>query len=191
VRTLNNKSLKSVQRKSGISARKSLEKETAAAFSRIISDKLISSAYVEACTIFSYQPFGGETDISYFNEWAATNGKRIAFPICRTNGIMVAAIPKDHNAWETGKYGIKAPDEQRSLIIDPSEIELIIVPCTAFNGVSKMRIGMGAGYYDRYLPKCKKAVSIAAAFEVQQIQDLYFDELDVPLDHIVTEKYWY
>jgi 5-formyltetrahydrofolate cyclo-ligase len=169
-----------------------LEHDLAANYSQLIAQRIISSPeYVKASTILSYQPFGGEVNISFFNEHAILDGKRVAFPICYGNGKMIAALPNGTAAWETGKYGIRAPIESESQILVPNEIDLVIVPCTAFHGTRKMRIGMGAGYYDRYLPQCQKAVSIAVAYEVQQIEDICVEEWDVPLDHIVTEKHWY
>lgn len=182
---------KNTQRQAGISARKGLDRDAAARFSRIISEKLISSAYGKAAVIFSYQPFGGEVDISYFNEWAVSEKKRVAFPICRDGGKMTAALPNGPDAWEIGKYGIRTPVESRSTLLEPAELELVIVPCAAFHGTSKMRIGMGAGYYDRYLPQCGKAAAIAVAFEAQRLDDLRADEWDMPLTHIVTEERWY
>ncbi len=180
---------KNLQRKKGTSARKELSKESAEHFSRIISRKLIEEpAFHKAKNIFSYQSFAGEVDTSFFNEYAINQGKKLAFPICFENGIMISAIPYTADDWESGKYGIKAPVESRSYIIDPLDIDLVIVPCTAFDGLKKMRIGWGAGYYDRYLPQCKNAVSIAIAYEVQNINDLCSDKWDIPLDIIITES---
>ena len=154
----------------------------------MIAEKLIAdSAFEKAKTILSYQAFAGEADTTGINEYALRQGKTLAFPICYSGGVMAAAVPNTPDDWETGKYGIKAPVETRSLILDPADIDLVIVPCTAFDGKNRMRIGWGAGYYDRFLPKCKKAVSIAIAFEGQKIEDLCCDEWDVPLDAVITE----
>ena len=182
---------KAHQRKLGIAARKKLDSQTAVEFSRLISEKLIASDYGKARTILSYQSFGAEVDLSYFHNWAVSGKKQLAFPHCLEPGKMIALVPSCDDAWETGKYGIKTPIERLSTRIEPTEIDLIIVPCTAFHGATKMRCGMGAGYYDRYLPLCKNAVKIAVAFEVQQIDDLCIDDWDVPLDHIITERNWY
>ena len=183
--------LKALQRKIGIAARRSLTPDSSSALSRIICEKLRRSSFAKASTILSYQAFGGEVDLFLFHEWAASEGKRVAFPLCYGDGKMVAALPRDEDAWETGKYGIMTPIESRSIILDPAELELVLIPCTAFHGVRKIRCGMGSGYYDRYLPQCKNAATIAAAFENQHIIDLYVDDWDVRLDHIVTELNWY
>ena len=182
---------KNLQRKAGIDARNDLSKKTIATFSQIISKKLISSSFEDAKVILSYQSFGNEVDVSFFNEWALSKGKALAFPLCYEDGNMVAATPDGEDAWETGKYGIKTPIESRSTILNPTDIDLVIVPCTAFARARKIRCGMGTGYYDRYLPQCKKAITIAVAFSVQQCDDLTADDWDFPLDYIVTEEAWY
>lgn len=184
---------KAQQRKAGISARKGLKQDTAILYNRIISEKLLAmSHYRSVQTIFSYQAFNGEVDVTSFNEQAGRDGKRVAYPICHDGGKMIAAVPMDSEAWEVGKYGIRAPRENRSYIINPSEIDLVIVPCTAFDGLSRMRVGMGAGYYDRYLPQCHMAISIAVAYEVQSVHgQIAYDQWDVPLNGIVTELKWY
>jgi 5-formyltetrahydrofolate cyclo-ligase len=179
---------KEQQRKAGLAARKALDKETARRFSGIISEKLAAEpAFAEAGTILSYQPYAAEVDPSFFHECALREGKRLAFPICREGGLMIAALPNGPEDWETGKHGIRAPLESRSAILDPMDIDLVVVPCIAFEGSTRMRTGWGAGYYDRYLPQCGKAVSIAIAYEAQQIIGLCRDEWDAPLDVILTE----
>lgn len=180
--------LKAIQRKTGIIARKGLDKKTAQCFSQIICEKLIAEpAFRRAKTILSYQSYACEADTSYFNEHALDEGKVLSFPICYDNGLMVAAVPYTMDSWKTGKYGIMTPVESRSFILNPVNIDLVIVPCTAFDGQKRMRIGWGAGYYDRYLPQCKNAVKIAIAYEAQHITGLCCDEWDVPLDAVVTE----
>lgn len=189
---LNNQTIKEQQRKTGISARRTIQKENAAKLSREICSKLCEHpAYKEADVILSYSPFGGEVDVSFLNERARQDGKVLAFPICRGDGRMVAAVPDGPDTMEIGKYGIMAPVEARCRILAPSEIRLVVVPCTAFDGASRMRAGMGSGYYDRYLPKCINAFRIAAAYESQHISGLCVDDWDAALNAVVTEANWY
>ncbi len=190
---MNKSEKKSAFRKAGIDARIALDRETANIFSLAISNKLLDSRhYAEARVIFSYVAFKGETDVSRFNRQSALYEKTVAFPLCYSGGKMDAAVPLDESAWETGRYGLLMPSPKRSRIISPDEIDLVILPCAAVDIKQKMRVGMGAGYYDRYLPQCTRAVKIAAIFECQAFETgIAFDAWDVPLDGFVTEKGWY
>ncbi len=66
-------------------------------------------------------------------------------------------------------------------------LDLVLVPCTAFDA-DCFRVGMGKGYYDRYLPRCKNAAKIGIAFEVQRVEHAAVDEHDQRLDAFVTER---
>ena len=46
---------------------------------------------------------------------------------------------------------------------------------------------MGAGYYDRFLPRCTTAAIVAAAFECQRLELVPTDGYDVPMQLIFTE----
>ena len=62
----------------------------------------------------------------------------------------------------------------------------MLVPCTAFDAVCH-RVGMGKGYYDRYLHRCTRAVKIGVAFEAQRVNKAAVDAYDEKLDGFVTE----
>ena len=66
-------------------------------------------------------------------------------------------------------------------------LDLVLVPCTAFDAVCR-RVGMGKGYYDRYLPRCRNAVALGVAFEAQRVPEAAADEQDRRLDGFVTER---
>ncbi|MDR0424328.1 MAG: 5-formyltetrahydrofolate cyclo-ligase [Clostridiales Family XIII bacterium] len=179
---------KEAQRNVGLSARNAVGAESARRFSRAICEKLIADpVFMESGIILSYYPVGGEVDTGFFNSQAVRMGKRVAFPICYSDGHMAAAIPAAPDGWETGLYGIQVPLQDCSHIIDASEIDLAIIPCVAFDGATRARIGRGAGYYDRYLPLCAKAVSIAVAFDAQRIDGICSDAWDIPVDAVITE----
>ena len=70
--------------------------------------------------------------------------------------------------------------------IPPEALDLVICPGTAFDRQGN-RLGMGGGYYDRFLPRCRHAVIIMAAFEEQRVEKVPADSLDVPVAIVVTE----
>ena len=99
---------------------------------------------------------------------------------------LTAAVPGP-DGWEMGQYGIRTPILSRSEILLPEALDLVLVPCTAFDA-DCFRVGMGKGYYDRYLPRCKNAVKIGIAFEAQRVEHAAVDEHDQRLDAYVTER---
>ena len=88
---------------------------------------------------------------------------------------------------EQTKFGVLEPKPEFRRPFPPDEIELVIVPGLAFDPKG-YRIGYGAGYYDRFLPECKKALFIAIAYEMQIVEDTFPSSWDVPVDGIITEK---
>jgi 5-formyltetrahydrofolate cyclo-ligase len=141
---------------------------------------------LRARAILSYQAFRGEIDLAEFNAWAQAEGKKLAFPLCRDAGIMDAAVPEDASALLTGRFGIVAPDPARSRIVAPYEPDLVVVPCVGFDERSA-RLGMGGGFYDRYLPQCTNARKLGIAFSFQRVVTPFADPWDTALDRVITE----
>lgn len=114
-------------------------------------------------------------------------GKRLVYPLCVSATEMTALLPRGKNAWAAGRHGIPEPIPERSLTVAPEEIDLVICPCTVFDEACR-RMGMGAGYYDRFLPQCSGAVIAAAAFECQKTAAVPVRPWDIPMDCVFTEK---
>lgn len=87
--------------------------------------------------------------------------------------------------WRIGSFGIMEPT--KGFVARPEEIDLVICPCTGFDE-NMNRLGMGGGFYDRFLPLCKNAKVIAVAYEAQKIARVRTHEHDVPMDAVVTEE---
>ncbi len=111
----------------------------------------------------------------------------MAYPFCPDRVSLRALVPDDDTRWGPDAFGMLSPLPEYSREIDPEDIDFVIVPCTAFD-LKCRRLGMGAGIYDRFLPKCSKAVKAAAAFYAQRAEELYSEEHDVALDMVVTEN---
>ena len=116
---------------------------------------------------------------------AARQGKTLAYPVCGEGFSLTAAVPEP-DGWEMGTYGIRTPILSRSAVLPPDKLDLVLVPCTAFDAVCH-RVGMGKGYYDRYLPRCTRAVKLGVAFEAQRVDAAAVDAYDEKLDGFVTE----
>ena len=113
-------------------------------------------------------------------------GKTAVYPLCVSKTEMIALHPSSDEAWEEGHYGILEPVREKSELVLPEKIDLVICPCTVFDEEGS-RMGMGAGYYDRFLPLCVNARIAAAAFECQRVQKVPADEWDRPMERVFTE----
>ena len=177
---------KAAQRKAGIAARRALSdtertRSNAALCARIMA----LDCFKKAESILLYAAFGGEADLSVLAVKAARQGKTPAYPVCGEGFSLTAAVPGPDD-WEVGAYGIRTPILSRSEIIRPDQLDLVLVPCTAFDTACR-RVGMGKGYYDRYLPRCIRAVKLGVAFEAQRVDKAAVDAHDEKLDGFVTE----
>jgi 5-formyltetrahydrofolate cyclo-ligase len=92
-----------------------------------------------------------------------------------------------YNSGETtmvGPWGIAEPRNPE--FTASSEIDLMIVPCLAFDQHGR-RLGHGGGHFDRLLAGLS-STNICIAFEAQQLTAVPCDEHDVEVDIVVTEK---
>ena len=172
-------------RRAGIAERNSLSpderaEKSAAACVRIAE----SEAFAAAETVMIYDSVRGEISLEALLSHPAAAGKRFVYPLCVSRTEMKAYRPGD---WQRGAFGIREPVPELSEEIPPGEIGLVICPCTVFDEDGN-RIGMGAGYYDRFLPRCSRAVVIAAAFEAQKTENVPARPWDRPVDAVFTEE---
>ena len=128
-----------------------------------------------------------EVDLSVFHEWAKANGKQVAFPMTGKYSRMEVYIPGPDGGMIADRYGITAPDPAKSTLVDPRDIDVVLVPLVAFDK-NNMRLGQGGGYYDRYLVRCPQAKRIAVAFAEQELPGVVTDACDLPMDMVVTDK---
>ncbi len=176
---------KLIQRKAGIAARRAIPNDERTAANAALCAHLAALPCVRfAKNLLVYAAFGGEADLSLLA--AGLTGKSVAYPVCGEGFSLTAAVPEP-DGWEVGAYGIRTPILSRSRILIPEELDLVLVPCTAFDADCR-RVGMGKGYYDRYLPRCTHAVRVGIAFECQRVEHAAADAHDFPLDAFVTEK---
>jgi 5-formyltetrahydrofolate cyclo-ligase len=89
----------------------------------------------------------------------------------------------------TNKWGMTEP--QNSILIEPAAIDMILLPLLAFDERG-YRVGYGKGFYDRYLPRCRKnTIKVGLSLEqpVPAITDT--DHYDARMDYCITpHKVW-
>lgn len=177
--------LKKQQRRQALAARDALPETLRREKSRQICRHILESrAWREAGTVFLYRAFRSEASLSELEEAAGKEGKRLLYPRCLEGGQMQALLPGPR--WERDRYGIETPCLPEARPVPPEEIDLVLCPCSAFDAAGR-RLGMGGGYYDRFLPRCRRAAVLLVAFEEQRLERVCTEEHDVKVHGLVTE----
>ncbi len=146
------------------------------------------AAYQGVWTLFSYRAMPEEADLTAFNRLLEEQGVRMAYPVALAGGRMLAAVPQGQDAWRAGWLDIQEPDPERSEILEPSAIDAVLVPCVAFDRRGN-RCGHGAGYYDRFLEKCRSdARLVMIAYSAQELRQVVTEKTDMQIPCIVTEE---
>lgn len=154
--------------------------------SRQIVERILSlPEFINAEQILLYRALAEEVTLTDLTRYIDDPQKHLSYPHCRDSGILQALLPE--GPWRKNKYDIWEPDPKHATLIQPQELDLVVVPLVAFDNRCH-RIGMGGGYYDRYLPLCTGAVKLGVAFELQRVSVISPSPWDWQLDLVVTEK---
>jgi 5-formyltetrahydrofolate cyclo-ligase len=186
------KNYKKEIRKNIISLRDSLSNDDINLKSDIIKEKLwhVIGTYNPRSIMF-YIAFGSEVRTQESINEAFENDYIVIVPICinilpNDRHILPSRLLNLNLEVEEGTFHVLEPKPEFIRPFPPENIDLVIVPGVAFDKKC-YRIGYGAGYYDRFLPKCTNAITIALAFDIQIIDDVFPASWDIPVDCIITE----
>ncbi len=147
----------------------------------------------QSSTVMLYLSFQNEviTEAIYQRGWQ--EGKTMLLPICAPEGgRMEMSVITSFDQLEPNRYGIGELPEHLQQLIAPEQIDVCLIPGIAFDHAGT-RLGFGAGYYDRYLPRVNpSAKRIALAYECQMHSEtLPRDAYDLPMQYILTERKLY
>lgn len=183
--------MKKQLRKEIIAARMAQADEAVTEKSTRITEKVIGlPEFRNAGLIMMYLDFRNEVATGGLIRYCLENGKRVVVPVTDTKNIRlipseVLNFPDDLTA---GTWGILEPKAGCLRPVDPSEIDLVIVPGVSFDKRGN-RLGYGGGFYDRFLRLTgEDTVFVALAFELQVREDVYPEEHDYPVHYVITEN---
>jgi len=134
--------------------------------------------------LLAYRSLSDEVDTA---DLLAHTPAQIFVPKMRPNmGLEWVQINQD-TQWLKADFGILEPAQGE--IWQPSNLKTIILcPLLGFDRAGN-RLGMGKGYYDRWLSKHATDVSeqLGLAFSCQELCKVPVEPHDVPLSTIITE----
>ena len=154
--------------------------------SRALTGNLISlKVYQEARRILTYLAMPGEADLDPLIRRALADGKEVYVPVCLPEKQMEAGRLLDMEHFVKGPYGLRDLPKGYSTI-SPEEIDLVLVPGVA-GSPDGTRLGMGAGYYDRYLSKVPYEKRVLVLWDFQVVEELPSEPFDQFMAAIVTD----
>lgn len=105
--------------------------------------------------------------------------KTVCVPRVQGNTLIFMGITSLDDL-EPGSFGVMEPVNGR--IIDPKDIELMIIPLSAYDEMNH-RTGYGKGYYDSILNDHQYKLGIA--FREQKVSLIETDPWDITLDEVI------
>lgn len=180
------KRAKRALRREVLARRDALEPADRAAASHAIADRVAGLEEArDAGSAMAFWSFGSEVDTSPLIERWLAEGKTVALPRIEGSDVVPVAFAPGDPTTETS-FGAMEPAQGR--VLDPSELDLVIVPGVAFDR-SCNRVGYGAGYYDRLLSRTRTdTATVAVAFDEQVVSEVPAGRTDRRVDAIVTQS---
>ena len=154
-----------------------------------------SKLFKESQTIACYLAVRGEIDPQFIIEACQKEGKKCYLPVIDKNkvGEMYFVEYQPGNKLVENFFGINEPEYEQDKIIEPKNLDLVIMPLAAFDKKGH-RLGMGGGYYDRAFA-FKQTTQIdqkpflcGFAYAFQEVLAIKPSEWDVQMDAIATEE---
>jgi 5-formyltetrahydrofolate cyclo-ligase len=128
-----------------------------------------------------------EVDLRAFDSWLRARGVAVAYPwIDPETRAMTFRFAAPSELEERG-FGFCEPAATAPEPA-PGSLDAIVVPAIAIDPAG-YRVGYGAGYYDRTIPRFSPpATTIGVAYDFQLVIEVPFTEHDVPLAYVVTDE---
>jgi 5-formyltetrahydrofolate cyclo-ligase len=189
--------LKKDIRKTILAQREQLPADIRAAYSAIITERLLLlPEYRQADTVLGYMNFGAEYASELWIQQVLADGKKLALPRVNrhTNQLDLYWVDDLENQLEPGLWGIREPVVERcERLTSLNEVEFALLPGVAFsrNGA---RLGYGGGFYDKLLVRqsrgngAHRPALAAAAFALQIVEQIPQEATDVKVGWIITEQ---
>ena len=144
--------------------------------------------FVQATQILFFVSHGSELETMDMRILSRRLGKTVAVPRCEPcSRTLKFHLLEEDDALTPGSYGILEPRGDAKLAsLAPGT--LVLVPGTVFDRRGN-RLGMGGGYYDRWLAGEGRGLStLGLAFHEQLVERVPIGLLDVPVHYLLTDR---
>lgn len=143
----------------------------------------------------------GEINPSLLIDWLWKQNKQCYLPVLNSkndNTLLFFEYMPDTKMIKN-KFGIQEPDASVNTVISAQQLDVVLMPLTAFTE-SGERLGMGGGYYDRTFSFTQKTESstkhsiankpvlIGLAHDIQKVSHIPTEQWDIPVSAVVTDQ---
>lgn len=176
-------------RASMLRLRNDLAQEEVQALSEAIQDRILKSRiFRTGSAVMVYMPIKNEVRTERLIRNCLASGKTVLLPrVVDAESMEAVPVRNLDTDLRSGAMGIMEPDPSIPAA-DPEIIDLVILPGIAFDRRG-YRLGFGAGYYDRFIPRLRKdCFLLAPAYSFQVLDHIPAGPYDQPVHWIVTEK---
>ncbi len=138
---------------------------------------------LEPRVVLAYRAFRDEVRL----EALAASTPEVTWLTTRANSDASLTLHAFSSATVTNRFGILEPHVDAAEF-DPRTVDAVLVPGLAFD-LNGNRLGYGAGYYDRLLPKLRPGIPIIGVTrDALVVPELPVEPHDVRMAHLVTES---
>jgi len=166
-------------------------------FSRMRAEKTVPRYLLQftplkrARKIGSYLDVDGEFPTAALNQWLLKHRKTLFFPTITDykNCHMQFIQWQKNSTVKTNRYNIPEVVPVKPQI-GLKQLDLVLVPLVGYDHCGN-RLGMGGGFYDRYLasyPAHARPYILGVAFAAQKLATIQAESWDYPLDAILTQS---
>ena len=147
-------------------------------------------AWQRAPGVLSYMAFGSELDLGELHRELLQQGRLLVAPRVPAQGRvlelrLVADLAQD---LAPSRWGIPEPRPERCPLVDPAQVDLVLVPGVAFDRWGN-RLGYGAGFYDRLFQRlAPSALRVACLQDALLVERVPAEPHDAPVDLLLTES---
>lgn len=152
---------------------------------QIFQSIIQSDFYQQASSVLIYVSFKDEVETHGLIRRSLKDGKIVFVPHVEGGQMRICRVRDFKKDLKKGTYGILQPQMQGRKKNGSATADIVFVPGLAFDKTGG-RLGRGAGYFDRYLAKTKKSVTIGLAYKEQLVPRVPVEKHDVRLNFIIT-----
>ncbi len=130
-----------------------------------------------------YMALKGELDLAEpLMEWSMHRGVQLCLPF-----VYKDTHAMQYRCWNQDAPLVKDTAGIRTAIGEEITPEIVLSPCVGYSEKG-YRLGNGGGYFDRWMAAHPAVKAVGLAFEELIVPDSLFNEKDIPMHWIVTER---